>query len=232
MELSESEEEYLESLYNLSRGKESVRVSDLAEDLDLKAPSVVEMLNKLEKKGLVDYEKSMGCSMTDKGEKLGMRVSRRHKLAERLLSDMLDRDLSQVHDEACRLEHSFADKTADEIARILGNPETCPHGHPIPEEEGYDEEDLMNLTEGKEGEKYSVASIPEKKEDVQRLLPLAILPGTSIKLSENPSSGALMIERGSDKLALSRNIASKIEVREDEGRRERRRHRRGSSGES
>lgn len=160
-----------------------------------------------------------------------MRVSRRHRLAERLLNDLLDRDLSQVHGEACRLEHSLADKTANEIARVLGDPETCPHGHSIPEEEGVgrEEEELIKLSEGMEGKRYNVASLPEEKEDVQRLLPLAILPGASIKLAENPPSGALMIERGFDRLALSRSIASKIRVKPGEGGR-RRRRRRGFGG--
>ncbi|MFP4006214.1 MAG: DtxR family transcriptional regulator [Candidatus Hadarchaeia archaeon] len=226
MNLSESEEEYLESLYKLTRKRERVRVSDLAEDLDLSQPSVVEMLKKLERKDLVKYEKSLGCELTEKGEKIGMGVSRRHRLAERLLTDMLNRDLSQVHDEACKLEHSLEDKTADEIARVLGDPNTCPHGRPIPERgEERSEEDMIKLSEGDEGKEYNVVAIPEESEHVQRLLPLAILPGTNIELTENPSSGALMIRRGSDKLALSRNIASEIEVREC-GRGEGRRHRR------
>ena len=229
MELSESEEEYLESLYNLSRGVDKVKVSELADDLEISAPSTVEMLEKLDNKELVNYEKSSGCSLTDEGENIGRKISRRHRVAERFLSDMLDRDLSQVHDEACELEHSLADKSADEIANILGNPDTCPHGQPIPKEgEEEVDEDSIKLAEAEEGREYDVKSIPEREGDVQRLLPLAILPGSRIKLAENPSSGALMVKRGSDKLALSRDIASKIEVCKDEERKQRRRHRRGS----
>lgn len=228
-DLSESEEEYLEALYRLGGGKGQIKVGELARELDVKEPSVVEMLGKLKDKGLVDYEKYSGAGLTEEGEEVGRRVTRRHRLAERLLSDVLDRDLSQVHEEACRLEHSLADETADEIAKVLEDPETCPHGHPIPEGEGaLEQEDVMRLTEGSEGHRYEVVSIPEDKEDVRRLLPLAVLPGSKIELTEKTPFSALMIRKGRDKLALSQNLASKIMVRPYGERR--RRRRRGRTG--
>jgi len=157
-----------------------------------------------------------------------MRVTRRHRLAERLLTDVLNRDLPLVHEEACKLEHSIADGTADEIARVLQNPETCPHGHPIPEERTeVGEGELISLAEGEEGKEYRVVSVPEAEEDVQRLLPLAILPGAKVKLVDKPSLSAVMIKRGGDKLALGREIASKIKVKPYE--RGKRRRRRGRS---
>lgn len=67
MQLSESEEEYLESLYKLSRGKGGVRIRELAEDLDVKDPSVVEMFKKLEEKDLIVYERHFACSLTEGG---------------------------------------------------------------------------------------------------------------------------------------------------------------------
>ncbi len=229
-DLSESEEEYLEALYKRSRDGERIKVSEVAEDIDVREPSAVQMLRKLEDKGLLDYEKYSGLTLTEEGKREGMRVTRRHRLAERLLSDVLNRDLSQVHEEACRLEHSLADETADEISRFLENPKTCPHGHPIPEEEAdYEEEDLLSLSEGKEGEEYEVVSIPEREEDIKRLLPLAVLPGSKGKLEDKSSVGAMMVRKGQDKLALSRDIGSKIMVR-PYGKRRRRRHRDRSGG--
>ncbi len=226
--LSESEEEYLEALYKLNGGSKKVKVGELAKELKVKEPSVVEMLRKLEEKSFLDYEKYKGAELTEKGEKEGMGVTRRHRLAERLLCDVLNRDLPEVHEEACKLEHSLANKTADEIAKVLENPETCPHGNPIPEEIEEMDEDVMKLTEGEEGEEYKVVTIPEEEKDVKRLLPMAVLPGCDIKLAEKPSFSAIMVERNGDKLALSRDIASKIKVKPS-GERKRRR-RRGRSG--
>lgn len=227
-DLSESEEEYLEALYRMGGSENQVRVGKLAKSLDIKEPSVVEMLKKLEDKNFLNYEKYSGAELKGRGNEIGKRVARRHRLAERLLCDVLDRDLSQVHEEACKLEHSLADETADEIARVLENPETCPHGNPIPDEEIEEDEDLIRLTEGDEGEEYNVVTIPEEKEDIQRLLPLCILPGTEIELSEKPSFSAVMIKRGEDKLALSRDIASKILVTPRGGRKRYRRRGRAS----
>lgn len=228
-DLSESEEEYLEALYKLDGRKNRVKIGELAENLGVKEPSVVEMLRKLEGKGFVDYESYSGVKLTEEGEGEGMRVTRRHRLAERLLTDVLNRDLPLVHEEACKLEHSIADETADEIARVLQNPETCPHGYPIPEEKTeLKEGELISLAEGEEGREYRVVSIPEEEEDVQRLLPLAVLPGAKVELVDKPSFSAVMIKRGGDKLALSREIASQIEVRPYEGRKRRRRRGRAS----
>lgn len=228
VDLSESEEEYLESLYRLDGSEGRVGTSDLAKDMKIKEPSVVEMLRKLQEKDLVDYKSYAGARLTPLGKEEGMKVTRRHRLAERLLWDVLDRDLSQIHEEACKLEHSMADETADSIDKILDNPKTCPHGNPIPGKEVEKKDrDSIKLTEGAEGNKYRVVSIPEEKEDVQRLLPLAVLPGSEVELNDKPSFGALMVKVGGDTLALSRSIASKIMV-EPHGRKKRRRRGRSS----
>lgn len=227
-DLTEAEEEYLEALYRLEGDSKKVKVGDLADELEIKEPSVVEMLEKLEEKNLLEYERYQGVELTDKGEEEGMRVTRRHRLAERLLCDVLNRDLPEVHEEACELEHSLANETADEIANVLENPETCPHGNPIPEEIKEMDEEAIKLTEGKEGEEYKVMTIPEEEKDIKRLLPMAVLPGCDIKLAEKPSFSAIMVEQNGDKLALSRDIASKIKVKPC-GERKRRR-RRGRSG--
>lgn len=233
LELSESEEEYLEALYRHRGKKEKVRTGVLSKDLGVKEPSVVEMLKKLDKKELVNYEKYSGATLTEKGENKSFQVLRKHRLAERLLCDVLDRDLPDVHEEACRLEHSLEDVTADKIENVLKNPKTCPHGNPIPrknnDEEEVDLKKLSKLSECKPDEKCQVVTIPEKREYIRKLLSLGILPGSKVEITENPSVGALMIQRNGDKLALSREIASKIKVKSHE-KRKRRRHRNRSGG--
>lgn len=228
-ELSESEEEYLEALYRLDGHKKRIKIGEISEELGVREPSAVEMLKKLEGKGLVDYETYSGVKMTEEGAERGIQVTRKHRLAERLLCDVLNRDLPEVHEEACKLEHSIADETAEEIAKVLEDPETCPHGQPIPQNENElkDRENVIALTEGREGDKYRVVSIPEEEEDIQRLIPLAILPGKTVELVEKPSLTAIMVRRGGDKLALSQNLASKIEVTPCGGERHRHRDRSG-----
>lgn len=226
--LSESEEEYLEALYRLNGNDDRVRVKKLAEGLEVRESSVVEMLKKLDKKKLVKYRKYKGAKLTDGGKEAGMKITRKHMLAERLLSDVLNRDLPDIHEEACKLEHSLADETADEIEKVLKNPKTCPHGNPIPEKNPESEEDSLKLSEAEEGETYEVITIPEEKEDIQRLLPLCVLPGAKIELTDKPSFSAIMVSRGDDTLALSREIASKIKVRPYEQRKRHRHHGRAS----
>lgn len=86
--------------------------------------------------------------------------------------------------------------------------------------------DHLSLSEVKSGKEYKVIDIPQRKEDTNRLLPFDILPGSTLKLLENPSFGALLVKRGGDEVALSQEIASEIKV---EPRRERKRHRKRMS---
>lgn len=228
VELSESEEEYLESLYTCEKEDGLVKVGVLAKDLGVKEPSVVEMLKKLGENNLVKYERYSGAKLTKKGEKEASRVVRCHRLAERLLSDVLGHELSDVHDEACKFEHTISDVTADEIAEILGDPETCPHGQPIPPRDKLKElsEDLITLNEAEKGREYTVITIPEEMSVIRRLLSLGILPDSKVKVGEAPSLGAIMIRRGDDELALSQSVASQMLVKPHGKGRKRKRHRR------
>lgn len=82
----------------------------------------------------------------------------------------------------------------------------------------------MSLSEGEAGGEYEIVEVPQRKENANRLLPFDILPGSSLRLLDNPPFGALMVGRGGDEIALSREIASEIRV---EPRRKRKRHREG-----
>jgi len=75
--------------------------------------------------------------------------------------------------------------------------------------------DSMNLADGEPGETYRVLSIPGEKTDADRLVPLAIMPGSEIRLEEKPSFGALMVQKGGDRIAISRDLASRIKVERD-----------------
>ena len=225
-EVTPAEEEYSEAVFTLAgRVGEPVKISGLAKQLHVKAPSVVQMLEKLKRKGLMIYERHTGAKLTEKGRELAAKIVRRHKLAERLLVDVFGQDLYKVHDDACKLEHAIDDELADKIEKKLGEPSMCPHGNPIPTSKGnLPRNDRVELVDIGEGQECTITTIPEEREAVQRLISLNMLPKSKIKVVEKLPRGAVLVQCGSTQVALSRGVASQILVR---GRRRRARHRRG-----
>ncbi|MEM3421142.1 MAG: metal-dependent transcriptional regulator [Candidatus Hadarchaeum sp.] len=225
--LSASEEEYLEAIYKeQTESKERVKVKDLAKDLGVKDPSVVEMLSRLSDKGLITRDRS-GAALTDRGLNEAMRVVRRHKLAERLLCDVFGHELPGVHEHACEFEHVFDDELTEKIDDLLKRPATCPHGGPIPRLSGESVQPAKPLSDLACGESCTVVTIPEERESVERLLALNILPGSRVKVVEKLPRGAIMLQCGKMQVALSRDIASKILVKRPEMGRVRHRARHG-----
>ncbi|MEW6221909.1 MAG: metal-dependent transcriptional regulator [Candidatus Hadarchaeota archaeon] len=208
-----SEEEYLESIYTLGKGKNIVKVKELAKSLRVKDPSVVEMLRKLKSRGFVSYDRP-GVKLTPKGQRHAVKVVRRHELAERLLADVFGYPLPKVHDMACRFEHVMDDDLTERIDKMLGEPKTCPHGSLIPTQKGTVQSNkTTQLTEAPKGEKCTVMKIPEDRAEVERLLALNVIPGSKVSVVERLPRGATVLLCGDTKVALSRNIASQIRVR-------------------
>jgi len=225
-QVSQAEEEYLEAVFTRADGGGgTVKTSELAKQLRVKAPSVVQMLNKLKRKGLVIYKSHIGVKLTNKGRELAAKIVRRHKLAERLLVDVFGEDLRKVHDDACKLEHVIDDELADKIEKKLGKPGACPHGRPIPTANGRmpraGHTELLDIGEGKE---CTIITIPEEREEVERLISLNILPKSKIRIVEKLPRGAVLVQCGDTQVALSRGVASHILV---SGRRRRARRRWG-----
>lgn len=212
-ELTPAEEEYVEALYRLKGGPGNrIKVKDVAKNLGVKDPSAVEMLKKLTKKGLVRHDRS-GVELTELGEEKGLKIVRRHALAERLLSDVFKHQLPGVHEHACEFEHIVDDDLADKIDAMLGKPSTCPYGEPIPDRDGQVAEQRGKpLTQLPEGEDCMIKVIPEERGCVERLLSLKILPGERVKIVEKLPKGAILLQCGNTQVALSRDIASRIFV--------------------
>jgi DtxR family Mn-dependent transcriptional regulator len=135
MEITENVEEYLEALFTLEeKGKRVAKISEVAGTLKVAPPSAVEMLKKIEKRGLVDYKARTGVSLTKSGRKLARRIVRNHRLAELLLDRFLEVDVDEASHEivACAIEHHISDEIADAVCTKLGHPKKCPHGNDIP----------------------------------------------------------------------------------------------------
>lgn len=222
-------EECLERIFHLKRGEKPVKTMDLAKELGFPPSTVSTLLKKLSVDGLVKYVSHRGVTLTDKGQKLAIEVVRRHRLSERLLTDVIGLDWTAAHDEACKLEHVISKEVAKKVEDALGNPETCPHGNPIPSEEGgMPKDEAKPLSEASPPEEAVVASvIDEDPKLLQKLLSLGILPGTKILIKErSPLGGPLILKVGDSEVAVGNSVASKIKIKG--GRRARRRKRRGT----
>jgi DtxR family Mn-dependent transcriptional regulator len=215
-ELTTVEEEYLEAIWHLERRNKAAKTSDLSQRLAVTMGTISNMIDHLEREGLLEHEHYRGVRLTPKGRDAALNVVRRHRLSEKLLTDILHIDWSHAHDAACKLEHSLTTEVTNSLDKVLGRPRTCPHGNPIPAENGeIVEEEGTQLSELKSGDKATVASITdEKTEMLQYLATLGLFPGTHVSVQEKaPFNGPLMIKVGNASYALSRDVASLIWVR-------------------
>lgn len=131
MKVSENVEEYLELLYVFEEsGTNLARISSISKELGISPPSAVQMLRKLEGKGLVDYKKREGVQLTERGRMLGKRIIRNHRLVETLMKKTLNKNVDETV--VCGLEHHMSEEFADAICTLLEHPRNCPHGNNIP----------------------------------------------------------------------------------------------------
>jgi DtxR family transcriptional regulator, Mn-dependent transcriptional regulator len=124
-------EEYLETIHSLNEEGTPVIQARIAQRLHRSAPSVSEMLDRLQDDGYIDRS-GRKVALTDKGLSLAESVVRKHRLAERLLVDVIGLEWHKAHIEAGRWEHVISDDVERRLVELLGNPTTCPHGNPIP----------------------------------------------------------------------------------------------------
>jgi DtxR family Mn-dependent transcriptional regulator len=213
--LSESVEEYLEAIYKLARGDGGATVSRLAAVLEVSPPSVSEMIGRLRAAGLV-AEGGKSIELTADGLREGASLVRRHRLSERFLVDALGLPWDEAHAEACRLEHAISPEVEARLAAQLGHPETCPHGHSIPAEDGsFAEEQMRPLAQLASGEKGTIGCISDEEPELLRYLAsLGLVPETGVEVeSVAPFGGPLLVRVGAAQYALGREVAGKILVR-------------------
>ncbi|MFY0594480.1 MAG: metal-dependent transcriptional regulator [Roseivirga sp.] len=132
-----AEENYLKAIYHLSEhGVARVNTNALAEEMQTTAASVSDMIGKLSKKKVVDYEKYRGVKVSEKGKEVALKVIRKHRLWEVFLVDKLNFPWDEVHDIAEQLEHIKSPLLISRLDEFLGFPKHDPHGDPIPDENG------------------------------------------------------------------------------------------------
>ncbi|MEJ2242151.1 MAG: metal-dependent transcriptional regulator [Candidatus Bathyarchaeota archaeon] len=217
--VSSHAEEYLEAIYRLENKAGFARTMELARELGVVAGSITNTIDNLERKGLVIHEPYKGVKLSEDGRRIASNILRRHRLAERLLTDFLHIDWSEVHEPACKLEHAISPEIIKNLDKALGHPKRCPHGNPIPLNcGGIIEERTIALTEVDIKTNVVIVKIIEEKVDLlKKLTNLNLTPGKQIEImNKSDANGELVIGIENKNLIIDSELASKIFVKKNE----------------
>jgi DtxR family Mn-dependent transcriptional regulator len=212
----ESTEEYLEAIYRLEREGPGVTTSSLASEIGVAPASVSGMLKKLAGEGYIEHQARGEAKLTRKGLEVGVRVLRRHRIAECFLTQILGMEWDEVHSEACMLEHAISARVEERLLAVLGNPKNCPHGHPIPPADLSDpERPGIPLAQLEAGEGALVHGVTEEITEMLRYLgSIGLRPGADVEILEKaPLGGPVTVRiRGDRQHAISLELARMVIV--------------------
>lgn len=213
--ISATAEDYLRNIYELGESRGTVSLSDLSKEMSISSVSVNEMVKKLTKRGMTTYKPYEGVTLTPNGRTEALSVTRRHRLWERFLTDILGISWDLVHKEAHLLEHATSRLVEERLAKFLGSPETCPHGYPMPTVNGeVTQVGSIPLSELKPGDKAVILTVPEEPEILKYLDELGLLPETTIEIiSVDPFEGPLTLRIGGNQHIIGRKVASMVRIR-------------------
>ncbi|MEM2282122.1 MAG: metal-dependent transcriptional regulator [Candidatus Hadarchaeales archaeon] len=196
-------EEYLEAIFRLKESNRPLTTGNLSKVLGIAPASVTQMLKKLFKLGYISYVPYQEVSLTAKGEKIGRKVLRKHRVAERFLRQMGIPE-AKVHEQACELEHHLP----DELERAIHRKTEGEKLH-VPKR-------LLPLTALLEGEEGVVERLVGGRGLCERLSAMGLTPGTKVRvLRSSLFRGPLLISVRGTELALGRGVAEKILLRRD-----------------
>lgn len=230
-------EDYLKTIYDLSRSGKPVSTSEISRSLKIAPASVTEMLKKLSEKNYVQYSPYHGTKLSIEGRRLAEKMARKHRLLERFLCDLLKIDRVKVHSQACEMEHVLSDDAEESLCRLLKHPDRCPDdGQTIPpcdlqirsceecmqlhnqglEEVGKHNQSLVSICDLRDGQSGKVTFIRGGHNVLRRLLDMGLTPGTRISVVRiAPLEGPVEIRVRGSRLALGRGIASKVFVEKE-----------------
>lgn len=208
-------EEYCEAIFELAEDDLSVIQARIAERLEVSRPAVSEMIRKMDREGFIEVADGQ-ISLTTEGQSLATRVVRRHRLAERFLTDVLNLSWTQAHHEAGRWEHVISPDVETAMMRILDNPTTCPHGNPIPGSSYEAPESSAALQEVNTGGTFRVERIPEELEYRDGMLEFleasSIIPGNTGTVTSRSPDGTTTIEIGGTHVGVGQFASERILV--------------------
>jgi DtxR family transcriptional regulator, Mn-dependent transcriptional regulator len=215
LNFSNSEENYLKTIFHLQIDTEKVTTNAVAEKLNTRPASVTDMMKKLSAKKLLDYQPYNGFSLTLEGRKIALNVVRRHRLWEYFLAEKLHMGWDEVHEIAEELEHVSSRKLIDKLDEYLGYPKFDPHGDPIPDNKGKlrhaQEILLIQLPLNKKAEVCRVGN--QSSEMLDLLQHKNIRIGTKLEVKNNFSfDGSIEIKVRNTIITISEQLAKNIFV--------------------
>ena len=207
-----AEEEYLQTMYWLMEAGLQITGANIARAMQLSAPTVHEMIGRLEQDGYITRGDDRSLVFTGEGRSHAQEIVRRHRLIERFLTDVLGIPWDEVHEEAERLEHAMSPLLEERMLAAIGDAQTCPHGHPIVE--GAREQGAL-LADVEPGASVTVLRFENEAEELLHYLKNAGLqPGLEGTVSSTgPDGVVLSAEDGSHE--VSRSVAETVSVRAD-----------------
>ena len=161
--LHKSEEDYIKYIYEASHEiKTHLSLKDIASYFSYREQSVNEMIKKLQKKGYVKYLPYQGVTLLKKGEKEAIRMIRSHRIWEVFLEKYLGYSWEEVHQEAEHLEHAGSEKMIEKMYELIGKPDSCQHGNPIPSYGSrFKSKNYPSLYEMKEGDIFHILQVKD-----------------------------------------------------------------------
>lgn len=209
-------EEYTETIFELAEDDVDVIQARIAERLQVSRPAVSEMIRRMQAADLVIVDVHGQISLTSGGHELATAVVRRHRLAERFLTDILQLSWADAHHEAGKWEHVISPVVETALVRHLGDPDTCPHGNPIPGSSYQRPDGAMTLSLVEGGQGFRVERIPEELEfqegQLEYLETAGLLPGRTGQVLTAAPDGTVTVMVDDTPVGLSSFAAERILV--------------------
>ena len=225
-DLVDTTEMYLRTIYDLEEEGVTPLRARIAERLEQSGPTVSQTVSRMERDGLLHVAGDRHLELTEKGRALAVSVMRKHRLAERLLVDVIGLPWEEVHAEACRWEHVMSEDVERRLVKVLDDPTVSPFGNPIPGLSllGLDvftqrhEANLVRLTELPAGSPSAVV-VRQLSEHVQgdagligRLKDAGVVPNARVQVVTNPTGGVTVIVSGHESVDLPHEMAHAVKV--------------------
>ena len=232
-ELSENIEEYLEVLYKHGNKKGHTSTTTISKQLKIAPASVTQMLKKLEDLGYINYIPYKGAILTEKGIKIAQKITRKHRILEKFLSDVLKIKKENIHIQACNMEHSLSDEAERAMCHMLEHPDKCPDEKPIPacdldfnsceecinensdiEEIGARNDNLISISQLYNNESGKISFIRGNNTSFKKLMAMGIAIGTTVSVKEiNQLDEIINVNINNSNVELTSEIANNIFVK-------------------
>jgi DtxR family Mn-dependent transcriptional regulator len=207
-----AEEEYLQIMYWLMEAGLPITGANIARAMQLSAPTVHEMVGRLESDGYVTRADDRSIVFTGEGRSHAEQIVRRHRLIERFLTDVLGIPWDEVHEEAERMEHAMSPRLEERMLAAIGDATTCPHGHPIVE--GAREEGAL-LADVEIGAKVRILRFENEAEELLHYLKDSGMHPELEGTVESSDDDGVVVASGEGRHTVSRSVAETVSVRAD-----------------